>query len=132
MRTEDLTLFRGRLVQMRARLTNTVNGIGEAISEDIVAPGTGSNAPTHAADAASGDLDENLALAENAAQLLGDVESALERIQDGSYGQCQRCERAIARERLMALPHTPYCIQCAQLAESELPADEPRWPSTED
>jgi DnaK suppressor protein len=128
MRSEDLTLFRSRLVQMRARLTNTVNGIGEAISEDIVAPGTASNAPTHAADAASGDLDENLALAENAAQLLGHVESALERIEDGSYGQCLRCERSIARERLMALPYTPYCIHCAQLVEAEEPPHEPRGP----
>jgi len=132
MRSEDLAQFRGRLVQMRTRLTSTVKGIGEAISEDIAAPGNLSVAPTHAADTDAGDLDENLALAENAAQLLSDVDAALDRIAQGSFGQCQRCERPIARERLTALPHTPYCIQCAQAVESEIEPTDQAWRGLDD
>jgi RNA polymerase-binding protein DksA len=131
MRTEDVAQFRNRLVEMRKRLTHTVNDIGEAISEDIVAPGDVSTGPTHSADMDASDVDENVALAANEAQLLVDVEAALERIEQGKFGQCQRCGKEIGRERLAALPYAPLCIQCARTVESEsAPERAPRGPVT--
>jgi DnaK suppressor protein len=47
-------------------------------------------------------------------QLLGMIESALRRIQDGSFGQCQHCGKDIDGKRLAAVPWTRYCIQCQQ------------------
>lgn len=132
MRTEEVDQFRGRLIEMRRRLTHTVNDIGAAISEDIVAPGDVSTTPTHSADMDAGDLDENVALAANEAQLLGEVEAALERTEQGGFGRCQRCGREIARQRLEALPYTPFCIHCARIVETESPPPEhaPRGPVT--
>lgn len=50
-------------------------------------------------------------------QLLGMVESALHRIRDGSFGQCQSCSKEIDGRRLVAVPWTRYCIQCQENVE---------------
>ena len=41
------------------------------------------------------------------------IEAALGRIEDGSFGICARCGEEIATERLAAVPHTPFCRDCA-------------------
>jgi len=45
------------------------------------------------------------------------IESALERIRDGSFGKCVTCEEEIGLRRLLALPWTQYCIECQQKIE---------------
>jgi DnaK suppressor protein len=50
----------------------------------------------------------------NEEQLLGMIESALRRIPDGSFGQCQSCGKEIDGRRLAAVPWTRYCIQCQE------------------
>jgi DnaK suppressor protein len=47
------------------------------------------------------------------------IKLALERIADGSYGTCLRCDRDISRKRLQAVPWTSYCIQCQEIADKE-------------
>jgi DnaK suppressor protein len=53
----------------------------------------------------------------NGAAQLAMVRRALERIYDGSYGDCVRCEREIGLKRLDALPWTPFCIECQERIE---------------
>jgi len=43
---------------------------------------------------------------------LGLIESALQRIKDGTYGICAHCEEPISPQRLRAVPWAKYCIQC--------------------
>jgi DnaK suppressor protein len=50
-------------------------------------------------------------------QLLRNVRNALRRIEDGSYGVCLHCEEDINPKRLTAVPWTPYCISCQELAD---------------
>ncbi len=49
--------------------------------------------------------------------LLRNVHSALRRVHDGSYGVCVHCEEEISPKRLNAVPWTPYCIQCQEMAD---------------
>jgi RNA polymerase-binding transcription factor DksA len=56
----------------------------------------------------------NLALLERAEQHLAEIEEALEQLDMGIYGQCEKCDRPIEQERLALLPHTTLCSQCAQ------------------
>ncbi len=44
---------------------------------------------------------------------LEEIEAALARVADGGYGQCQRCSRAIGRQRLRAIPEARYCLECS-------------------
>lgn len=41
------------------------------------------------------------------------IRAALDRIANGTYGRCVRCDGAISKERLDVLPHTPLCKTCA-------------------
>jgi DnaK suppressor protein len=46
------------------------------------------------------------------------VRLALERIDEGSYGECLQCGSTIGEKRLDALPWTPYCINCQEKIEN--------------
>ncbi|HEU4366618.1 MAG TPA: TraR/DksA family transcriptional regulator [Methylomirabilota bacterium] len=52
-------------------------------------------------------------------RLLRDVVAALQKIDDGSFGNCERCGETIADKRLEALPFARYCIDCQRLVEQE-------------
>lgn len=45
------------------------------------------------------------------------VRLALERLEDGTFGECLHCGNVIGEKRLEALPWTPYCIECAEKVE---------------
>jgi RNA polymerase-binding transcription factor DksA len=61
--------------------------------------------------------ERDLALEENAEAILRQVEGALQKIQEGGYGTCERCGKPIAAARLQAIPYTPFCIECATRLE---------------
>ena len=48
------------------------------------------------------------------------IEEALERIADGSFGECVNCGEEIQPKRLDAIPWTPHCIRCQELVEQGL------------
>lgn len=50
---------------------------------------------------------------------LDQIEYALERIEDGTYGSCEECEAEINIERLKALPFASLCINCQRASERE-------------
>jgi len=49
---------------------------------------------------------------------LSQIRLALERIGEGSYGECLQCGNTIGAKRLEALPWTPYCIDCQEKIEN--------------
>jgi DnaK suppressor protein len=51
--------------------------------------------------------------------MLRQIDRALERLNDGSYGICQRCGQPINPERLEAFPYVAYCIGCQTVLERE-------------
>jgi DnaK suppressor protein len=46
------------------------------------------------------------------------VRQAFERLEDGTFGECQNCGETIGAKRLEALPWTPYCITCQEKIEN--------------
>ena len=49
---------------------------------------------------------------------LYNIEEALNRIEDGTYGKCVECEQAIGLPRLRRLPYTRMCIDCKEKEEA--------------
>jgi len=45
------------------------------------------------------------------------IDEALARIDEGSYGFCTNCGQPMAEKRLTAVPWAPYCVDCQELAE---------------
>ena len=68
--------------------------------------------------ALSYERDASLALGDQVRRRLADVEVALDRMDTGTFGVCDRCGCPVERNRLEALPETPYCLQCARAMPS--------------
>ena len=78
------------------------------INEDL------SSAPVHLADIAEEGVEADVAVLHATRSILDDINLALNRIHDGTFGVCQTCNAAISETRLKALPYTPLCVRCAE------------------
>ena len=109
--------IRARLEQERASLQSDI----EALTAENQAQQDDYGVGNHVADDATEVFtrERNLALRNNAQDLLVQVETALQRLETGSYGICARCGKEIAPERLDALPYAIYCITCQSQVEHE-------------
>lgn len=61
--------------------------------------------------------ERDLSLGNNIRDLLDKVESALKRMDAGTYGECERCGKPIDKARLKALPYAVLCIDCKKAEE---------------
>jgi RNA polymerase-binding protein DksA len=107
--------FRDLLLEQRTRIEHAREAIqdghpGSLTDEtgDLVSGGW----DDHLGDAATETHDRELdyGLEENADQVLGEIDAALKRIDEGTYGRCEACGREIAPERLEARPWATLCI----------------------
>ncbi|MBI3747794.1 MAG: TraR/DksA family transcriptional regulator [Chloroflexi bacterium] len=98
-------LARARLLAERARLL-------EEIDEAVALPEQMTYGSQAAAATQVFEQERELAMRERANLHLQAVDAALARLDDGTYGTCIRCGRAIAAARLEALPWAAHCIDC--------------------
>ena len=117
MTNTDLTPYRERLLALRARLlSDTTQMEDSALNKDRSKT---TSMPTSMAELGSGNFDQELTLSslksENDA--LDQIEAAIERIEDGSYGQCETCGVEIPASRLAAIPYAAECVRCASQGE---------------
>ena len=59
-------------------------------------------------------------LSDGERQLVLQIDAALRRMDEGTYGRCANCGRQIALQRLQAVPWARFCIDCQELAEKGL------------
>jgi RNA polymerase-binding transcription factor DksA len=103
----DTPLFRSRLTKRRQELTSRLR----AIQTDFERP----HNPDDDDRAMERNNDEVLEELGEAGQTeLAAVDAALDRLADGTYGNCVKCGSAIDRARLDAVPHTLFCQDCAR------------------
>jgi DnaK suppressor protein len=111
----DTGEFKRLLEQERGRLTDAVSFLerdNAGSIEDELGEVSGGGVDNHMADTASATFDRELedGLEEGVQQTLVDVEAALARIEDGSFGICEICGKPIGAERLAAIPWARFCI----------------------
>lgn len=105
MSTTGSEAHKAQLEAERARLL-------EEIGEAIEAPDQMTYGSQAAAASQVFEQQRDLALRERAVQHLAQVDAALARLRDGTFGRCARCGRPIAPDRLEALPWAAHCIDC--------------------
>ena len=99
----------------RAALISERDRLRAEIAEGIVAPDPMTYGSQAAAATQVFEQQRDLALRDRNDRHLADVEAAIARLDDGSYGACVRCDRPIAPERLDALPWAAHCIECQRI-----------------
>lgn len=107
---KELSLFRQALLALRShrlgdkesREKEALKAAGQDVSVD------------HMADFGTDNYEQEftLGILEQDVETLRDINDALTRIQDGSYGLCEECEKPVARARLKALPYARLCVDC--------------------
>jgi DnaK suppressor protein len=115
MEREKLAKFRSMLQGRQeelARIVSVSQQHGRSVVEDY---------PQDAAERASIFATKEFFFAQSTQErrLLKMVSEALERIEDGSYGQCVACESEINPKRLEAVPWTRYCLRCQEHLEQQ-------------
>ena len=56
--------------------------------------------------------ERDLALSASASAAVEEIDRALAKLKDGTYGVCEQCYATIPKERLKALPYAALCVQC--------------------
>ncbi|MGH3022180.1 MAG: TraR/DksA family transcriptional regulator [Gaiellaceae bacterium] len=115
----DTERFRKLLLDERSRVSSTIEHLHESNSVSLEEETEEETYDNHLADSATATLNREIdyTLEENSENVLGAVNRALERIDEGTYGTCARCGKQIAEERLEAIPYATRCIDCQRLAE---------------
>jgi RNA polymerase-binding transcription factor DksA len=80
-----------------------------------------SSAPTHPADVGTDNFEQEqtFAFIQSRSERLEDIDDALERTKDGTYGVCERCNCKIPKARLNYLPYVTMCVKCTEITERE-------------
>lgn len=122
MDTAQLDTLREALLQRKQELEEEISEFQQEIVElgddQEQERGTGGN---HFADDASslGEQQTISTIGDNFKEQLQLVEDALKRMDEGTYGICQRCGKQIPMERLEALPYAAFCIECKTYLERQ-------------
>ena len=104
MTTNEITRYKEALAQEMAELSKTL-GNRKTIAIEVTPEACERIVLAAQRELAVVTLDRH-------SRLLREVKAAIARIEDGSYGVCERCQEAITPRRLDAIPWARYCVQC--------------------
>ena len=117
---EDLQEFREMLIAKRRELVGDVTHLeNEAMRQNTAATSGSSSMPIHMADLGSDTWEQELTLGliENERGLLREIDAALARIENRTYGICLATNKPIGKARLRAQPWAKFCIEYARKRE---------------
>ena len=115
MKKNELKFYKKILEEKKAQLSANINSSVNEISE------LRENKAADDFDVASmnTDLSIEYSLNVNQQKTFLEIESALKRIENGTYGRCECCGEDISLERLKASPEARLCISCKEQAEKQ-------------
>ena len=110
----DTEQFRTRLLEAREQVVGAIENIHAenpgSLGDEIDEPTYQDN---HLGDVATATFDREMAstLEDNSTHVLNEIDAALARIDEGTFGTCSSCGQPIGNERLDALPWATLCIE---------------------
>jgi len=121
MKRRELEVFKKLLLRRRAQLAGDVESLAdETLRQNRQdAAGDLSKMPIHWADVSSDNFEKelNLDFIQMESADLRDIDEALARIEQKSFGMCEICGKSIGKTRLRAVPHARLCIACKREEE---------------
>jgi len=119
MTKPDFTLHREELLALRARLQGDMTQMEDnALNKDF---SRATSMPNDMAELGSSNFDQEftLSLLESEKDALDQIDAALKRINEGSFGRCEVCNALIPKARLQAIPYAALCVGCASQQEDD-------------
>ncbi len=112
--------YKKLLLKIKDEMVKDINSMSKNPSGKGSDSGDVSGHVLHMADVATDmyDREFSLGLASNEREVLYRIEAALKRIEDGSYGFCSECDKAVLAARLKAIPYVETCLKCQEKIES--------------
>jgi len=120
MHKQQLKEFKELLLQERRKFAGEIQSIvREASKSPREAAGDLSGYTVHMADMSSDTYERELAMniVSSEQEVLYQIDDALKRFDEGTYGVCQQCSKPISLSRLKAVPYTSLCIECQRAKE---------------
>lgn len=117
MNEQQMAAIRERLLDERQRLTAHPEDLTIANENQENDYGISNHPAENATEVFL--RERNMALNNNADDIVAQIDAALERMDNGTYGQCARCGKPIPVERLEALPYALYDVNCQAIIEQE-------------
>lgn len=111
---QTLQYFKELLLQKREEAQEQIDKIGSSISNLNEADDADSSSFAHHMGDVGSEVEEKqmgYQLLERTKKFIGEINDALERIENGTYGICQSTGKPISKGRLEAVPHTRYSIE---------------------
>jgi RNA polymerase-binding protein DksA len=94
------------------RQAQTLRAEAEALAEDMEPGDVQFDEESGEGDTINVERERDLQLSAQALQSVEEIDRALAKIDDGSYGICEQCGEQIPKERLKALPYAALCVRC--------------------
>ena len=114
---KELEDLRQRLLEERAELQTQLTTIEEtsfATSQSDMSGEVSFDEENADAGTFTFERERDLSIENNVRDLMGKIDRALSRMDEGSYGLCSRCGKPIEKTRMKALPYVDLCIKDAQ------------------
>ena len=120
LRPEEVRSLRKLLLARKAELMDSYSNLEDEARLKGKEAGELSAVPNHPGDRGSDSYEQilSLALLENESSAMREIDLALERMNQGTYGSCEDCGNPIGRLRLRALPQATLCRTCKSREES--------------
>ncbi len=121
MTQDQLEYFKEKLLEQKDRIMNDLDHLkGASLNNSRESSGDLSGYSFHLADQGTDNFDREFAieLATNEQGILYEIDEALVRIVDGSFGKCEECPKDVGINRLEALPFARLCIECKSKEET--------------
>jgi RNA polymerase-binding protein DksA len=118
----DNETHKASLLEERERVAAEIAELDAELSKSLEDTSGESPYDQHMAETAGVTLDReiDLSLEGNARARLAQIDRALRKIEDGSYGQCDKCGKVIGEARLEIAPYSTLCVDCKRLDERAL------------
>lgn len=118
LKKTDVERFRKRLEEMRNQLTNVIRDTTENVKSEVASKGYSQ----HQADEGTDDFDRTVTLEVTSKEfdILRQIERALEKVADGTYGICDISGEPIPLPRLEAIPYATMTVQSQEKFEKGL------------
>jgi DnaK suppressor protein len=108
-----------RLLSERERALQEIAELDADLSKSLEDSSGGSPYDQHMAETAAATLNReiDLTLQDNARAALAQIDRALHKLEDGTYGLCDKCGKSIGEGRLSIAPFATLCVDCKRLEE---------------